>query len=228
MRLLPVQLRYAYPSELDLMARLAGLALRDRFDDWKRAPFTGSTGTCVSVYGGAGERSARLGRDRAQTLSPSSATCSRAAGQSAEVHPPLARRSGSLQDDRDPVSRHTIGGSKSQDRPSSPSPRHPAPPIPRGCPAVAGLVARAQVATPVVRVIQVESGPRFDELTAAGAANHAGSDERSKTTPCRLMRRPVPTLRSRKTRRFNEGRPEFSRGPPSPRKCRHVLQEGYF
>jgi SAM-dependent methyltransferase len=54
-RLLPVQIRYAYPSELDLMARLAGLALRDRFNDWKRAPFTGSSGTCVSVYGEAGE-----------------------------------------------------------------------------------------------------------------------------------------------------------------------------
>jgi len=53
MRLLPVQIRYAYPSELDLMARLAGLALRDRFDGWKRAAFTGSTGTCVSVYGRA-------------------------------------------------------------------------------------------------------------------------------------------------------------------------------
>jgi hypothetical protein len=50
MRLLPAQIRYAYPSELDLMARLAGLALRDRFDGWKGAAFTGSTGTCVSVY----------------------------------------------------------------------------------------------------------------------------------------------------------------------------------
>jgi SAM-dependent methyltransferase len=50
-RMLPARIRYAYPSELDLMAQLAGLALRDRFDDWKRAPYTGSTGTCVSVYG---------------------------------------------------------------------------------------------------------------------------------------------------------------------------------
>src|SRR5262249_13392854 len=33
-RLLPVELRYAWPSELDLMARLAGLRLRERFGDW--------------------------------------------------------------------------------------------------------------------------------------------------------------------------------------------------
>jgi SAM-dependent methyltransferase len=49
-RLYPVQIRYAYPSELDLMARLAGLALRDRFDGWNRQRFTGKTGTCISVY----------------------------------------------------------------------------------------------------------------------------------------------------------------------------------
>lgn len=50
LRLYPVQIRYAYPSELDLMARLAGLQLRERFNGWKREPFTGATGTCVSVY----------------------------------------------------------------------------------------------------------------------------------------------------------------------------------
>jgi cyclopropane fatty-acyl-phospholipid synthase-like methyltransferase len=49
-RFYPVQIRYAYPSELDLMARLAGLRLRERFDGWKREPYCGSTGTCVSVY----------------------------------------------------------------------------------------------------------------------------------------------------------------------------------
>jgi hypothetical protein len=54
-QLYPVQIRYAYPSELDLMARLAGLRLRDRFDGWKREPFTGATATCVSVYGRADE-----------------------------------------------------------------------------------------------------------------------------------------------------------------------------
>jgi len=54
-RLYPVQIRYAFPSELDLMARLAGLRLRDRFDGWKREPFTGATATCVSVYARADE-----------------------------------------------------------------------------------------------------------------------------------------------------------------------------
>ena len=34
--LLPVALRYCWPSELDLMARLAGLRLRDRFANWTR------------------------------------------------------------------------------------------------------------------------------------------------------------------------------------------------
>jgi hypothetical protein len=55
-RFYPVQIRYAYPSELDLMARLAGLQLRDRFNGWKREPFAGATATCVSVYRQADER----------------------------------------------------------------------------------------------------------------------------------------------------------------------------
>jgi hypothetical protein len=55
-RFYPVQIRYAYPSELDLMARLAGLELRDRFDGWGRKPFTAATGSCVSVYGQADAR----------------------------------------------------------------------------------------------------------------------------------------------------------------------------
>jgi SAM-dependent methyltransferase len=50
-RFYPVHIRYAYPSELDLMARLAGLRLRDRFDGWRGKPYTGPTGSCVSVYG---------------------------------------------------------------------------------------------------------------------------------------------------------------------------------
>jgi hypothetical protein len=49
-RFYPVQIRYAYPSELDLMARLAGLRLRERFDGWRRDAYSGFTGTCVSVY----------------------------------------------------------------------------------------------------------------------------------------------------------------------------------
>jgi hypothetical protein len=53
--LLPVQLRYAWPSELDLMARLVGLRLRERFGGWLQQPFTSASGSHVSVYArGAG------------------------------------------------------------------------------------------------------------------------------------------------------------------------------
>jgi len=50
-RLYPVQLRYAWPSELDLMARLAGLALRNRHGGWRNEPFTNASARHVSVYG---------------------------------------------------------------------------------------------------------------------------------------------------------------------------------
>lgn len=46
----PVQLRYAFCSELDLMARLAGMRLRERWSDWDRNPFTSSSAKHVSVY----------------------------------------------------------------------------------------------------------------------------------------------------------------------------------
>ena len=42
--------RYVWPSELDLMAELAGLRLRERWDGWKREPFTGESRTHVSVW----------------------------------------------------------------------------------------------------------------------------------------------------------------------------------
>lgn len=58
-RFYPVQIRYAYPPELDLMARLAGLRLRERFDGWKREPYSGMTGTCISVYERAGSGAAQ-------------------------------------------------------------------------------------------------------------------------------------------------------------------------
>jgi hypothetical protein len=45
----PVELRYIWPSELDLMAELAGLRLRERWGGWKHEPF-GSTDWCVSVF----------------------------------------------------------------------------------------------------------------------------------------------------------------------------------
>lgn len=50
-RFYPVQLRYAWPSELDLMARLAGLQLRHRWGGWAEEPFTAASGSHVSVYG---------------------------------------------------------------------------------------------------------------------------------------------------------------------------------
>ncbi len=46
----PVEARYAWPSELDLMARLAGFTLRERWGGWKREPFTSSSRSHVSVY----------------------------------------------------------------------------------------------------------------------------------------------------------------------------------
>jgi SAM-dependent methyltransferase len=42
--------RYAWPSELDLMARLAGMELRERWADWDRSPFTGDSAGHVSVW----------------------------------------------------------------------------------------------------------------------------------------------------------------------------------
>ncbi len=42
--------RYVWPSELDLMARLAGLELADRWAYWDRSPFTGDSQSHVSVW----------------------------------------------------------------------------------------------------------------------------------------------------------------------------------
>jgi len=50
-RLNPIVCRYAWPSELDLMARIAGLRLRDRWGGWNREPFTATSRLHVSVYG---------------------------------------------------------------------------------------------------------------------------------------------------------------------------------
>ena len=46
----PLKLRYAWPSELDLMASLAGLRLRDRWGGWEKELFTAESGFHVSVY----------------------------------------------------------------------------------------------------------------------------------------------------------------------------------
>ncbi len=50
LRTFPVDLRYAWPSELDLMGRLAGLTLAERWATWTREPFTGSSPSHVSVW----------------------------------------------------------------------------------------------------------------------------------------------------------------------------------
>lgn len=42
--------RYAWPSELDLMARLAGMTLRHRWAGWDRSPFTAESTSHVSVW----------------------------------------------------------------------------------------------------------------------------------------------------------------------------------
>lgn len=52
-QLKPIVTRFAWPSELDLMARIAGLRLRERWSGWERQPFTAQSQNCVSVYQGA-------------------------------------------------------------------------------------------------------------------------------------------------------------------------------
>jgi SAM-dependent methyltransferase len=42
--------RYVWPSELDLMAELAGMRLRDRWSGWRREPFTSESRQHVSVW----------------------------------------------------------------------------------------------------------------------------------------------------------------------------------
>ena len=54
-KLYPVQLRYSWPAELDLMARLAGLRLRERWGSWRRDAFNESSERHISVYGRSGQ-----------------------------------------------------------------------------------------------------------------------------------------------------------------------------
>jgi len=46
----PTEMRYAWPAELDLMARLAGMPLQERWAGWRREPFTALSPSHVSVY----------------------------------------------------------------------------------------------------------------------------------------------------------------------------------
>src|SRR6266511_769799 len=45
-----IPFRFVWPSELDLMARLAGMKLRERFAGWRREPFTSESTAHVSVW----------------------------------------------------------------------------------------------------------------------------------------------------------------------------------
>ena len=42
--------RYAWPAELDLMAEIAGMTLRERWAEWDRSPFTSDSSKHVSVW----------------------------------------------------------------------------------------------------------------------------------------------------------------------------------
>jgi SAM-dependent methyltransferase len=46
----PVEFRYVWPAELDLMARIAGLGLEHRWAGWRREPFTALSRSHVSVW----------------------------------------------------------------------------------------------------------------------------------------------------------------------------------
>lgn len=45
-----VKMRFAFPAELDLMARLTGLRLRERWGDWDGSACTGKSGKYISIY----------------------------------------------------------------------------------------------------------------------------------------------------------------------------------
>ncbi len=49
-RYMPHNFRYVWPSELDLMARLADLEFEVRFADWQKQPFSGESTSHVSVW----------------------------------------------------------------------------------------------------------------------------------------------------------------------------------
>ena len=49
-RFYPVRLRYAWPSELDLMGRIAGLRLAQRWGDWDKRPFTAESTKLISIF----------------------------------------------------------------------------------------------------------------------------------------------------------------------------------
>jgi SAM-dependent methyltransferase len=50
MEVLSMPFRYVWPAELDLMARIAGMELRERWADWTREPFTADSASHISVW----------------------------------------------------------------------------------------------------------------------------------------------------------------------------------
>ncbi len=50
-RLYPVTIRYTWPSELDMMARAAGMKLVNRWGNWERGRFSSESGKHISLYG---------------------------------------------------------------------------------------------------------------------------------------------------------------------------------
>ena len=45
-----IPFRYVWPSELDLMAQMAGMTLTERWGDWSQLPFTSTSDRHVSVW----------------------------------------------------------------------------------------------------------------------------------------------------------------------------------
>ncbi len=45
-----IPFRYVWPSELDLMAQMAGMTLRERWSDWNREPFTSNSRKLIAVW----------------------------------------------------------------------------------------------------------------------------------------------------------------------------------
>jgi SAM-dependent methyltransferase len=50
LRFAPISCRLIWPAEMDLMARIAGLRLAERWGGWRQEPFTATSARHVSVY----------------------------------------------------------------------------------------------------------------------------------------------------------------------------------
>ncbi|MFY9927047.1 MAG: class I SAM-dependent methyltransferase [Streptosporangiaceae bacterium] len=62
--------RYVWPSELDLMARLAGFCLEDRWADWHQSPFTADSTSHITVYKKRGALAPPLEPEAAHACQP--------------------------------------------------------------------------------------------------------------------------------------------------------------